>query len=105
MVFGASGRGGGAKARLFLPVAVLVLALAVSWAATPAGTDKAKSAEGNPAGLTLGDLLAGTYREVQRYAESAMGIGVVRSAVEVPARCNTSCLLLFSATFCFSRWV
>lgn len=83
MFFGASGRGGGAMARLFFTLAVVVLGLAVSWAGPPKETEKAKSAEGTPSVFTLGSLLTGTCGEIQRYAESAMGIGVIRSAVEV----------------------
>lgn len=98
---GASGRGGGAASRPFSIAAVVLLLLgsAVSWAGSPTEAGKAKSAEGTPAVFTLGDLLAGTYGELQRYAESAMGIGVVRSAVEVQH------LLFHSSslqTFCFS---
>lgn len=90
-------------ARLFFTVAVVVLSLAVSWAGTPAETEKAKSAEGNPPVFTLGTLLTGTYREIQRYAESAMGIGVIRSAVEVQRGATPSVSLLFSAYVVFQR--
>ncbi|XP_056900120.1 transmembrane protein 109-like isoform X2 [Takifugu flavidus] len=82
MIFGASGRGGGAMARLFFTVTVAGLCLAVSWAGAQPQTEKAKPAEANPPVFTLGTLITGTYREIQRYAESAMGIGVIRSAVE-----------------------
>lgn len=102
MFFGASGRGGGALARLFFTVAVVVLSLTVSWAGTPTETEKAKSAEGTPPVFTLGTALTGTYREIQRYAESAMGIGVIRSAVEVQRGATPTVSLLFSATFYFS---
>lgn len=82
-------------ARLFFTVAVVALSLAVSWAGAPREAEKAKSAEGNPPVLTLGTLLTGTYGEIQRYAESAMGIGVIRSAVEVQAVQH----LLFHSSF------
>lgn len=83
MVFGASGRGGGATARLFFTATVAGLCLAVSWAGAQPQTEKARPAEGSPPVFTLGTLITGTYREIQRCAESAMGIGVIRSAVEV----------------------
>lgn len=69
-------------ARLFFTVTVAGLCLAVSWAGAQPQTEKAKPAEANPPVFTLGTLITGTYREIQRYAESAMGIGVIRSAVE-----------------------
>lgn len=101
MFFGASGRGGGAMARLFFTVAVLVLSLVVSWAGSPTETDKAKSTEEKPPVFTLSSLLTGTYREIQLYAESAMGIGVIRSAVEVQRGATPPVSLLFSADLLF----
>lgn len=101
MIFGASGRGGGAVARLFFTATVLVLCLAVSWAGVHPETEKAKPAEGNPPVLTLGTLITGTYREIQRYAESAMGIGVIRSAVEVQSAATPWVSPLFSSYLLF----
>lgn len=105
MFFGASGRGGGAMARLFFTVAVVVLSLAMCWAGTPTETEKARSAEGNPPVFTLGALLSGTYREIERYAKSAMGIGVIRSAVEVQRGATPSVSLLFSAYLLFQPFL
>lgn len=93
MLFGASGRGGGAT--------VLVLCLAVSWTGVHPETEKAKPAEGNPPVLTLGTLFTGTYREIQRYAESAMGIGVIWSAVEVQSAATPCVSHLFSSYLLF----
>lgn len=91
-------------ARLFVTVAVVVLGLAVSWAGTPSEAEKAKSAEASPPVFTLGTLLTGTYREIQRYAESAMGIGVIRSAVEVQRGAAPPVSLLFSAYLLFQTF-
>lgn len=101
MIFGASGRGGGAMARLFFTVTVAGLCLAVSWAGAPPQTEKAKPAEATPPVFTLGTLVTGTYREIQRYAESAMGIGVIRSAVEVLSGATPWVSHLFSSCLLF----
>ncbi|XP_070692835.1 voltage-gated monoatomic cation channel TMEM109 isoform X2 [Pempheris klunzingeri] len=72
-----SGRGGGAMARFFLTICLLAL----GWAgaepeqAWPGG-------EGPPAPVTLRTVITGTCQEVQRYAESLVGSGVIRSAAE-----------------------
>ncbi|XP_070818508.1 voltage-gated monoatomic cation channel TMEM109 isoform X2 [Chaetodon trifascialis] len=67
-----SGRGGGAMPRFFLTISMLVLLLAVGCA----------GAEAEPPAVTLRTLIVETYQEVQRYAESVVGSGVIRSAVE-----------------------
>lgn len=104
MIFGASGRGGGAMARLFFAVTVAGLCLAVSWAGAQPQTEKAKPAEANPPVFTLGTLITGSYREIQRYAESAMGIGVIRSAVEVLSGATTCLSRLFSSYLLFQSF-
>ncbi|KAI4818866.1 hypothetical protein KUCAC02_004162 [Chaenocephalus aceratus] len=79
MTFGASGsgRGGCSSARLFLlSITVLVLALA------GAGAEQGQPGGGNPPPVTLGTLISGSCLEVQRYAESVVGSGVIRSAAE-----------------------
>ncbi|XP_041652878.1 transmembrane protein 109-like [Cheilinus undulatus] len=71
----ASGRGGCVMARL-----LLVLGLAVSLAGAEA--EQTKKTEGNPPAVTLRTLITGTCQEVQRYAESLLGSGVIRSVAE-----------------------
>lgn len=71
-------------ARVFLTVYVLVLGFAVSWAGAGAEAEKAKPAGESPQpAVTLRTLIVGTCQEVQRYAESVVGSGVLRSAAEV----------------------
>lgn len=77
-----SGRGGCAMARFFLTSLVLVLALAVGWAGAEAGAEQAKPTGENPPAVTLRTLITGTCSEIQRYAESVVGSGVIRSAAE-----------------------
>lgn len=91
-----SGRGGGAMARLFLTVNVLVLGLVVSWAGAEAEAEKAMPTGGSPPAVTLHALIAGTCQEVQRYAESVVGSGVIRSAAEVQSGVPPVDMLLFS---------
>ncbi|KAK5897113.1 hypothetical protein CesoFtcFv8_010204 [Champsocephalus esox] len=79
MTFGASGsgRGGCSSARLFLlSITVLVLALA------GAGAEQGQPGGESPPPVTLGTLISGSCLEVQRYAESVVGSGVIRSAAE-----------------------
>lgn len=86
MIFRASGcgRGGGcaAVARSLLAICGLALSLAPIWA----------EAEPNPAAapppsapqtVTLRTLVVGGCQEAQRYAESLLGSGAVRSVAEV----------------------
>lgn len=76
------GRGGGcAMARLFLAISVLALGSAVGLAGAEA--EQAKPTDGSPPAVTLRTLITGTCQEVQRYAESVVGSGVIRSAAEV----------------------
>ncbi|XP_073343772.1 uncharacterized protein [Pagrus major] len=70
------GRGGCAMARLFLTISVLVLGLA------GAEAEQAKSTDESQPAVTLRTLITGTCQEVQRYAESVVGSGVIRSAAE-----------------------
>lgn len=91
-------------ARLFFAVTVAGLCLAVSWAGAQPQTEKAKPAEANPPVFTLGTLITGSYREIQRYAESAMGIGVIRSAVEVLSGATTCLSRLFSSYLLFQSF-
>lgn len=85
MTFCASGcgRGGCAVARFFLTTTtyVLVLGLAVGWAGAEA--EKANPTGESPPAVTLRTLITGTCQEIQRYAESVVGSGVIRSAAEV----------------------
>uniref|UniRef100_UPI0037E73CA3 voltage-gated monoatomic cation channel TMEM109-like isoform X1 n=1 Tax=Semicossyphus pulcher TaxID=241346 RepID=UPI0037E73CA3 len=76
MTLCASGRGGCAMARFLLTTYVLLLGLAVGLA------EQAEPTEGSPAPVTLGTLITGTCQEVQRYAESVLGSGVIRSITE-----------------------
>ncbi|XP_069577460.1 uncharacterized protein [Brachyistius frenatus] len=57
---------------------VLFLGVAVGWAG--AGAEQAKA--DSPPVVTLRTLVEGTCQEAQRYAESVVGTGVIRSAVE-----------------------
>ncbi|XP_074530094.1 uncharacterized protein LOC141793360 isoform X2 [Halichoeres trimaculatus] len=75
MILCASGRGGYAMAG-FLSVLVLVVGLAVAEA------EQTKAAEGSPPPVTLRTLITGSCQEVQRYAESVLGSGVIRSVTE-----------------------
>ena len=83
MTFCASGRGGCAMARLFLTICALVLGLAVSWAGAEAEQAKAAGGSPQPPAVTLRTVITGTCQEIQRYAESVVGSGVIRSAAEV----------------------
>ncbi|XP_022607358.1 transmembrane protein 109-like isoform X2 [Seriola dumerili] len=82
MTFCASccGRGGCAMPRLFLTISVLVLGLTMGWAGAEA--EQAKPTGESPPAVTLRTVIVGTCQEVQRYAESVLGTGVVRSAAE-----------------------
>ncbi|XP_044061319.1 transmembrane protein 109-like isoform X1 [Siniperca chuatsi] len=71
-----SGRGGCAMARFFLTACVL----AVGWAG--AEDQQAKPTGESPPAVTLRTLITGTCQEIQRYAESVLGSGVMRSAAE-----------------------
>lgn len=77
-----SGRGGCAMARFFLTSLVLVLALAVGLAGAETEAKQAKPTGENPPAVTLRTLITGTCSEIQRYAESVVGSGVIRSAAE-----------------------
>lgn len=100
MIFRASGcgRGGGAVApSLLLAICALALSLAPIWA----------EGEPNPAEppqqtVTLRTLVVGGCQEAQRYAESLLGSGAVRSVAEVgrpllPAAFGLSDTLCFAA--------
>ncbi|XP_051275609.1 uncharacterized protein si:dkey-74k8.3 isoform X2 [Dicentrarchus labrax] len=73
-----SGRGGCAMALVFLSICVLVLGSSVGWA----GAEQADQTAGSPPPVTLHTLITGTCQEVQHYAESVVGSGVIRSAAE-----------------------
>ncbi len=69
-------------ARFFLTTTyVLLLGLAVGWAGAEA--QQANPSGGSPPAVTLRTLITGTCQEIQRYAESVVGSGVIRSAAEV----------------------
>lgn len=100
MIFRASGcgRGGGAVARsLLLAICGLALSLAPIWA----------EGDPNPAAapplpqetVTLRTLVVGGCQEAQRYAESLLGSGAVRSVAEV-GRPLLPALSAFSASLC-----
>nr|XP_046261528.1 transmembrane protein 109 isoform X2 [Scatophagus argus] len=74
------GRGRIAMARIFLTICVLLLGLAVAWAG--AESEQAKATGGSPPVVTLRTVITGTCQEVQRYAESVLGSGAIRSAAE-----------------------
>ncbi|KAK5864844.1 hypothetical protein PBY51_016053 [Eleginops maclovinus] len=80
MTFGASGagRGGWSTARVFLLTTTYVLVLALG----SAGAEQAKPSGESPPAVTLGTLISGTCQEVQWYAESVVGSGVIRSTAE-----------------------
>ncbi|XP_069026579.1 voltage-gated monoatomic cation channel TMEM109-like isoform X2 [Embiotoca jacksoni] len=59
---------------------VLFLGVAVGWAGADARAEQAKA--DSPPVVTLRTLIEGTCQEAQRYAESVVGTGVIRSAVE-----------------------
>nr|XP_046261530.1 transmembrane protein 109 isoform X3 [Scatophagus argus] len=69
-----------AMARIFLTICVLLLGLAVAWAG--AESEQAKATGGSPPVVTLRTVITGTCQEVQRYAESVLGSGAIRSAAE-----------------------
>ncbi|XP_029296749.1 transmembrane protein 109-like isoform X1 [Cottoperca gobio] len=71
-----SGRGGCSTARFFLSTYVLVLAL--GWA----GAEQAQPTGASPPAVTLRTVITGTCQEIQRYAESVVGSGAIRSAAE-----------------------
>ncbi|XP_040903464.1 transmembrane protein 109-like isoform X1 [Toxotes jaculatrix] len=75
-----SGRGGCAMARFFFTI--YVLALGLSLGLSGAEAQQAKTTGESPPGVTLLTLITGTCREIQQYAESVVGTGVVRSTVE-----------------------
>lgn len=63
-------------ARFLLTMLVMLLAGA------GAGAEEAKPAEESSQTVTLRTLVLGTCREIQHYAESVVGSGVIRSAAE-----------------------
>ncbi|XP_042349621.1 transmembrane protein 109-like isoform X1 [Plectropomus leopardus] len=73
-----SGRGGCAMVRFFL--SSFLLALALGWAGAEA--EQAKPTGESTSAVTLRTLITGTCAEIQRYAESVVGSGVIRSAAE-----------------------
>lgn len=68
-------------ARFFLTIYALVLGMTVAWAG--AGHNPAKPTGESPPPVTLRTVITGTCQEVQRYAESVLGAGMVRSVAEV----------------------
>ncbi|XP_067373859.1 voltage-gated monoatomic cation channel TMEM109-like isoform X1 [Channa argus] len=67
-------------ARCFLTIYVLVLGFTVGWAGAEA--EQAKPSRESPPAVTLHTLITGTCQEMQRYTESLVGTGVIRSAAE-----------------------
>ncbi|XP_040031174.2 uncharacterized protein LOC120818288 isoform X1 [Gasterosteus aculeatus] len=72
---------GGCGAARFLLAALAAALLASGWAAGESEWAD-KPAGGGPPTVTLGTLLSGTCQQVQRYAESLVGSGVLRAAAE-----------------------
>ncbi|XP_061581176.1 voltage-gated monoatomic cation channel TMEM109-like isoform X2 [Cololabis saira] len=66
---------------LLTALVLLVLGLAQGRAEAAAGAGKVR-AEAPPAVTTLRTLITGSCQEAQRYAESVLGTGVIRSAAE-----------------------
>lgn len=99
MIFRASGcgRGGGAVARsLLLAICALALSLAPIWAV---GEPNPGAAPPPQETVTLRTLVVGGCQEAQRYAESLLGSGAVRSVAEV-GRPLLTALSAFSASLC-----
>ncbi|KAK5610150.1 hypothetical protein CRENBAI_010705 [Crenichthys baileyi] len=65
-------------ARVWLSASVLVLTVSLCWAG--AGDEQAKAER--PPVVTLRTVITGTCQELQRYAESLVGAGLIRSAAE-----------------------
>lgn len=63
-------------ARVWLSAALLLLGVSLCWAG-----DKQAKPESPPV-VTLRTVITGTCQEIQRYAESLVGAGVIRSAAE-----------------------
>ncbi|XP_027863930.1 uncharacterized protein LOC114138736 isoform X2 [Xiphophorus couchianus] len=63
-------------ARVWFSVATLVVGVSLCWA----GGQQAKAE--SPPVVTLRTVITGTCHEIQRYAESLVGAGVIRSAAE-----------------------
>lgn len=70
-------------ARVLLAACVLAVGLALgrTGAGAEAGAEQVKAE--SPAVVTLRTLITGSCQEVQRYAESVLGAGVIRSTAEV----------------------
>ncbi|XP_029368318.1 transmembrane protein 109-like isoform X1 [Echeneis naucrates] len=71
---------GRVMARLFLSVSLLVLVLAAGWSGAEA--EHTEPGRESPPAVTLRTVITGTCQEIQRYAESVLGTGVVRSCAE-----------------------
>ncbi|CAK6956580.1 transmembrane protein 109-like [Scomber scombrus] len=69
-----SGRPGCVMALFFLTTCVMVFGMV--------GAEKAEPTRGSPPAFTLLTLITGTCQEIQKYVESVVGTGVLRSAVE-----------------------
>ncbi|KAK2849184.1 hypothetical protein Q5P01_009018 [Channa striata] len=67
-------------ARCFLAICLLLLGVTVGRAGADA--EQAEPSGPSPAAVTLRTVITGTCRELQRYAESVVGTGVIRSAAE-----------------------
>ncbi|KAM9741064.1 uncharacterized protein ACNS7B_012300 isoform 2-T2 [Menidia menidia] len=65
---------------LIVAVCLLALGMAVGRAGAEGGNQQAKAE--SPPVVTLQTLIAGSCQEIQRYAESVLGAGVIRSAAE-----------------------
>lgn len=68
-------------ARSFLTICLLLLGFSVGLAGAEA--EQAKPKGESPPPVTLRTLITGSCQEIQRYAESVVGTGVIRSATEV----------------------
>lgn len=75
MIFYAPGSGRGECAMVFLTTYVMLFCLV--------GAEQAKPSGESPPAVTLLTLITGSCQELQRYTESVVGTGVMRSAAEV----------------------
>jgi len=70
-------------ARVLITACLLALGVAVGWAGVEAEAGGQQAKAESPPVVTLLTLITGTCQEIQRYAESVLGAGVIRSAAEV----------------------
>ncbi|KAM4555336.1 uncharacterized protein PAE49_014431 isoform 2-T2 [Odontesthes bonariensis] len=69
-------------ARVLITACLLALGVAVGWAGAEAEAGGQQAKAESPPVVTLRTLITATCQEIQRYAESVLGAGVLRSAAE-----------------------